>query len=135
MVLMRAFAGAMLGLVLLASGSLEAWADDLVSVDTSNPSSGGGAGVILRPTDPGSGGGTSDAGSGPDATGAVSRTCTYQGVEIDCTSATGVWSEDRQCFVQRLPIDVSEEDPFQGHTDGAVYRCSTPGRPAADGSG
>jgi hypothetical protein len=48
-------------------------------------------------------------------------------VEIDCTSHRGVWSQERQCFVQRMPGEVSPENPFEGHTDGAVYRCSTPG--------
>jgi hypothetical protein len=26
-----------------------------------------------------------------------------------------------------MAVEVTEETPFQGHTDGAVYRCSTPG--------
>jgi hypothetical protein len=74
---------------------------------------------------------TSQAGStdaaAASATSASSRTCTYLGEEIDCTSSKGVWSQERQCFVQRMPGEVTPESPYEGHTDGAVYRCSTPG--------
>lgn len=122
--------GAVSGLTLVCLLSLASpvLADDLVDVQRGVNGSGS-ADVVLNPKEPGTPGGastgapTTDAGS--KSSGA--RSCTYLGEEIDCTSSRGVWSQERQCFVQRMPGDVTEETPFQGHTDGAVYRCSTPG--------
>lgn len=101
-------------------------ADDLVTIDDGR-GGGGSADVVLHPKEPGTSG---EGGGGSTSVGSRSpgaSTCTYLGQEIDCTSSRGVWSQERQCFVRQMAVEVSEETPFQGHTDGAVYRCSTPG--------
>ncbi len=84
--------------------------------------------MVLHPTDPGSAGGSSGAGS-TSAGGRSSgtRTCTYLGNEIDCTSAEGVWSSERQCFVQRMsPQPALDLAIWDGHADGAIYTCRQP---------
>jgi hypothetical protein len=108
-----------------AANATSPMSDGDVSVDTGEGGHRGATvtiGAENTTTQPGS----SDDAAGP-TTSASQRTCTYLGVEIDCTSSKGVWSEERQCFVQRMPGEVTEENPFQGHTDGSVYRCATPG--------
>jgi hypothetical protein len=103
-------------------------ADDVVSVDTTLGQNGGGsADVVLHPQEPGAPGDTSAGADATDRRTGSSSTCTYLDQEIDCTSSKGVWSQDRQCFVRKLDVEVSDQTPFQGHTEGAVFRCSTPG--------
>jgi hypothetical protein len=87
---------------------------------------GGGATVTIDAENSTSRPGSTDEPAG-STTSASQRTCTYLGEEIDCTSSKGIWSQERQCFVQRMPGEVTEENPYEGHTDGAVYRCATPG--------
>lgn len=78
--------------------------------DQSGPAGGGGAGST-------SGGGRSN----------TRRTCTFQGEPIDCTHPSGVWSNDRQCWVQRESSPPPKETSvWDNHTDGAIYRCTPP---------
>ncbi|MGB8020563.1 MAG: hypothetical protein WCF04_05000 [Candidatus Nanopelagicales bacterium] len=78
--------------------------------DESGSAGGGGAGST-------SGGGRSD----------TRRTCTFRGEPIDCTHPSGVWSNDRQCWVQRESSPPPKETTvWDNHTDGAIYRCTPP---------
>jgi hypothetical protein len=118
----------LVAMVAVGAISSPAYANDPVDLEYTRGGAGG-ADVVLNPSDPGSPGGSAD-GADPapdDSRTPGERTCTYLDHEIDCTSDQGVWSESRQCFVQRMPGTVSEDSPFQGHTDGAVFRCATPG--------
>jgi hypothetical protein len=83
--------------------------------------------------------GTSAEGSGAAKGGSKSpstRVCTYKDDEIDCTSALGVWSEERQCFVQRVSPQPSADHPiWEGREEGTIYQCIQPGSVFSAGSG
>ncbi len=64
------------------------------------------------------------------------RTCTHSGEEIDCTSDLGIWSQDRQCFVQRVSPEPPEDHPiWEGRAEGTVYQCSPAGAAFSAGTG
>ena len=105
------------------------WADDLVEVE-SDGAVGGSAEVVLTPRDPGEGSNNEDGGSGT-ATISVKTpgksTCTHLGEKIDCSSSFGVWSQAKECWVQRVSPQPREDDPiWSGHDDGAIYWCTPP---------
>jgi hypothetical protein len=82
----------------------------------------------------GGGSGTSQVGSKSPST----RVCTFKGEEIDCTSRLGVWSEERQCFVQRVSPQPAAYHPiWEGRDEGTIYQCVQPGAAfsAGDGTG
>lgn len=55
------------------------------------------------------------------------RSCTSQGVKVDCASEYGVWSSDIQCWVQRMSPQPPPADPmWDGRTDGAIYWATCP---------
>jgi hypothetical protein len=82
---------------------------------------------------------SSGAGSGATQGGSKSpskRVCTYKGDEIDCTSPLGVWSEERQCFVQRVSPQPTADHPiWEGRDEGTIYQCVQPGAVFSAGSG
>jgi hypothetical protein len=84
--------------------------------------------------------GTAPAGnSGAAQTGSKSpgkRVCTYKGDEITCTSDLGVWSEERQCFVQRVsPQPPADHAIWEGRDEGTIYQCVAPGSAFSAGVG
>ena len=78
-------------------------------------------------------------GSGASQVGSKSpseRECTYNGEEITCTSALGVWSEDRQCFVMRVsPQPPADHAIWEGRDVGTVYQCVQPNAAFSAGVG
>ena len=83
-------------------------------------------------TSSGGGAGSTQAGSRSPG----KRVCTYRGEEIACTSDLGVWSEDRQCFVQRLsPQPSAEHAIWEGRDEGTIYQCVPPGASFSAGVG
>ena len=55
------------------------------------------------------------------------RTCTFDGQEMECTSASGVWNQERGCWVQRMsPQPPTSNTWWDGHRDGAIYTCTPP---------
>lgn len=86
-------------------------------------------------TTAGSGGG----GAGSTSVGAnraTTRTCSFNGSAIDCTSSEGVWSNERQCWVRRLsPQPDLGATAWEGRTDGAIYQCTPPGASFSAGQG
>jgi hypothetical protein len=76
---------------------------------------------------------------GPTPVGAKSsskRVCTFNGAEIECTSSLGVWSEGRQCFVQRVsPQPPADHAIWEGRTEGTIYLCAPPGAAFSAGAG
>ena len=104
---------------------------ELVTVDKGK--NGDAGSVVLHPTSPGSPG-TSTSGtsgtSGEKKPG--TRTCTYNGAEIECSSRYGTWSQDLQCWVKQMSPQPPADDPlWNGHTDGAIYWCQTPAVPGS----
>jgi hypothetical protein len=89
--------------------------------------------------DPGGQPGTATGGSTAPQTGSKSssrRVCTYNGDEITCTSDQGVWSQERQCFVQRVSPQPPADHPiWEGRDDGAIYQCLAPGSAFSAGHG
>jgi hypothetical protein len=79
---------------------------------TDCPSSGGG----------GNGGvGQVDA-DNPSAPGRIS--CRWRGEAVACSGHGGQWSNTRGCWVSLADPQPPADDPvWEGHTDGAVYRC------------
>ncbi len=62
--------------------------------------------------------------------------CTFKGEEISCTSADGVWSEERQCFVQRVsPQPAADHAIWEGRDEGTIYQCVQPGAAFSAGVG
>jgi hypothetical protein len=62
--------------------------------------------------------------------------CTYKGDEITCTSRLGVWSEERQCFVQRVsPQPPVDHAIWEGRDEGTIYQCVQPGSAFSAGVG
>jgi hypothetical protein len=123
-------AAAILAGGLLALGTTASPAAPDAPVDVVRDGSGNGS-VILRPRDPGSGGGSTPGGAAsgnPTGHGAAgTSTCTYAGRRIDCTSTAGVWSAEKACWVQKVVPQPPANDPiWEGNTDGAIYRCTTP---------
>ena len=92
--------------------------------------------VLRQPDTPGTIAGT---GSGSTQVGSKSpskRVCTYKGDEIDCTSRLGVWSEERQCFVQRVSPQPAPDHPiWEGRDEGTIYQCVQPGATFSAGNG
>ena len=78
-------------------------------------------------------------GAGSTQVGATSgqqRTCTHAGEEIECTSDLGVWSQDRQCFVQRVSPEPPMDHPiWEGRDEGTIYQCSPAGATFSAGTG
>lgn len=116
---------------LLVVPSSPAFADDPVRVDTGDGTgAGGSADVVLNPTEPGEPGGTPEdpEPTADDRRRDTQRRCTFDGVDIACTSPDGTWSNQRQCWVKRITPDPPPGDPrWEGHTEGAVYSCRPPG--------
>ena len=70
------------------------------------------------------------------ATSGQQRTCTHAGEEIHCTSDLGVWSQDRQCFVQRVSPEPPMDHPiWEGRDEGTIYQCSPAGAAFSAGTG
>lgn len=83
-------------------------------------------------TSSGGGAGTTQAGSPSNGT----RVCSYRGDEIACTSELGVWSEERQCFVQRVsPQPPAGHAIWEGRDEGTIYHCVPPGASFSAGVG
>lgn len=82
--------------------------------------------------DPESGGSTAPAGnSSPKKV-----SCEFFGEPIDCKSDVGTWSNARMCWVSVLDPQPPAGDPmWEGHTDGAIYRCWPPGTGEGGGIG
>lgn len=115
-------------LATIGSAAAEPGGSGSVSVDqnANNDSADLTATTGATDTNPGSssGAGTQQAGSRSPR----ERTCTHLGDPIDCTNEAGVWSQDMQCWVQRLSPQPSADYPgWAGHTDGAIYMCYHPG--------
>lgn len=123
-----AVSAAVLGFGIAAPSAAVGKNDGLVMVGGEQGS--GTKDVTLRPSDPGSGGGSAAGGS--DSTGGTTRTegrstCTYLGDTVPCTSPAGVWNGERGCYVKR----VSPQPPFDypgwgGRTEGSIYMCYSP---------
>jgi hypothetical protein len=80
----------------------------------------------------GSGGATSQIGSKS----ASKRVCTYNGDDVTCTSTLGVWSQERQCFVQRVsPQPPADHAIWEGRNEGTIYQCVAPGSAFSAGVG
>jgi hypothetical protein len=46
------------------------------------------------------------------------------GASRACTSNVGNWSNSQQCYLRRMDPQPPQSDPaWQGHTDGAIWRC------------
>jgi hypothetical protein len=80
--------------------------------------------------------GSDAAASTPGTRASGARTCEYQGLDIPCTSSAGTWSQDRECFVEKVSPqpDVSATQ-WNGQTGGAIYQCTPPGASFSAGSG
>ena len=132
--LIRAAASVAAGLLALGTVTTHAAAvgDDLIRVGRGDsPDSGS---VVLHPRDPGGGGGNGGGGGGTTPAPVTVKkpgksTCTFLGQKLpSCTSDYGQWDQDQQCWVQRLSPQPPADDPrWAGHTDGAVWRCFSPG--------
>jgi hypothetical protein len=73
----------------------------------------------------GSGEGGTSASTGRQDT---TRTCSFDGEPIDCTSSRGTWSNERQCWVRALDPQPPAGDPrWEGQTEGTLYACRPPG--------
>ncbi len=82
-----------------------------------------------------SGRGSAGAASGR-GTSAGTRTCTHNGHTIACTGSSGVWSQERQCWVQRVsPQPDLTGTQWADLTDGAIYQCTVPGAGFSAGTG
>ena len=57
----------------------------------------------------------------------VQATCeSRSGSPVPCTSSAGYWSNERQCYVKpATPPPPAGHPLWEGHTDGAVYMCTT----------
>lgn len=132
--LRRATLAVMASLLTTMAVAPPAVADSVVCV----PGPGGSKVCTTTATSPGGGAGT---GSGDPASATQVRKkgsskCTYYGEEIPCQSEFGEWSQDEQCWVQRVSPQPSQDDPrWEGHTDGAVWACSILGGGAVLGGG
>ncbi len=72
-------------------------------------------------------GGTGGSAQNVGSTSPAKVTCEWKGQEVDCTSDEGTWSNARQCWVQMAdPQPVADSSLWEGHTDGAIYKCSPP---------
>lgn len=127
--LSRTLATVAAALLALAMASDPAVADDgLVSVGRGGtPDS---SLVTLHPKDPGNPGGSTNGRAGSTSAGVKKpgkRACTYMGESIDCTSSSGAWSQDLQCWVQRMSPQPAADDPiWSGHDGGSIYWCEAP---------
>ena len=112
----------------LTLAATPAAADDLVDI---NKGAGGTDGTVaVRPVDESTRPGGLSGGAGATSVGLKrtgKRTCTYLGKEVDCTSSTGVWSQEQQCWVQRMSPQPPADDPiWAGHDGGTIYWCQDP---------
>ena len=131
----------MLGALLSATSALTpAQADEgNVSLDYGDKGSNSatvdiGAEHIDSGSDSASGGGEDAAQAGSAS--AQKRECTYRGADVPCTSDLGVWSSERQCFVQRVsPQPESVHAIWEGREDGTIYQCSPPDAAFSAGTG
>ena len=109
------------------------------AVDADFDGSGGTAVDITAGSTTSTPGNPSSGGSGAAQVGSKSpskRVCTYKGDEITCTSALGVWSEERQCFVQRVsPQPAVDHAIWEGRDEGTIYHCVQPGSAFSAGVG
>jgi YD repeat-containing protein len=130
-------------LCLLALTGLQSMAlaadSDSVLVGVDGLASGGSATVTVGATHGSATSGGTGAGQGSTSTSERTRgssTCTYKGHEIGCTSSAGVWSPDRQCYVQRVSPQPDPDAPvWNGHTEGTIYQCTPPGAAFSAGTG
>lgn len=102
----------------------------------------GGRQCELGATDPGKDGNVGTANpnqAGSNQAGSASakkRECTYRGADVPCTSDQGVWSSERQCFVQRVsPQPKPVHAIWEGREDGTIYQCSPPDAAFSAGTG
>jgi hypothetical protein len=109
------------------------------SVDADFDGSGGAAVDVTAENSTTDSGNTTAGGAGSTQVGGTSgqqRTCTHAGEEIDCTSELGVWSQDRQCFVQRVSPEPPLDHPiWEGRDEGTIYQCSPAGAAFSAGTG
>lgn len=124
---------ALLGGTALSLMALPAWADGTVSCGSDqrySPYSGSCAVTLsLSGTPAGPAGRTKTStylgkskSSSPGKTACASRS----GSPVPCTSSAGYWSNERQCYVKpATPPPPAGHPLWEGHTDGAVYMCTT----------
>lgn len=84
-------------------------------------------------TDPGGGGGSGGGGAGgptkPVGNSPAKCVSRWSGAatEVQCTSASGYWSNGRQCYIRAVSPQPARTDPvWGGHVDGTVYLCDPP---------
>lgn len=78
---------------------------------------------ITSPTTPGGAAPNTQPGGAADSGGAVSA-CSFSGRAIPCEMGGGYWSSEHLCYVGLSDPQPPKSDPFwQGHTDGAIYKC------------
>ncbi len=72
---------------------------------------------VVTPPTPGTGGGGGSGGR---------NECLRGGTPVSCTSSGGTWSNQLQCYLSLASPQPPLTDPvWAGHTDGAVYWCTT----------
>lgn len=73
--------------------------------------------IVTDPAPPGPGGGGGAPGGGD---------CLRDGVPVACSSSGGTWSNQLQCYLKLADPQPPATDPvWGGHSDGAVYWCTT----------
>lgn len=122
-----------LAALLLALTSSPAAADESDPVHLNTDASAGQAAVDVTAKDQGHSGaspGNSAASTSTNARTAGARRCSYLGKPIDCTDSAGEWSDDQQCWVQRMSPQPPADDPiWNGHAGGVIYWCQDPINP------
>ncbi len=126
--LTRVLASALGTMLAIAGAAAPAAADTPPVIVTGG--SGEGASVDVAARDAGHSGRRTGGDGGATSTPArktASRACSYLGEPIDCTDSSGAWSQDQQCWVQRMSPQPPAEDPiWNGHAGGAIYWCQDP---------
>ncbi len=73
---------------------------------------------VITPPTPGTGGGGGGSGGRNE--------CLRDGTPVSCTASGGTWSNQMQCYLSLASPQPPQTDPvWAGHTDGAVYWCTT----------
>ena len=74
------------------------------------------------------GSGQTSGGAKPQASkGGTVSACTYLGDAVPCSTASGYWSNDLNCYVRPMSPPPPQTDPvWQGRTTGGIYECNGP---------